>query len=451
MSTTSSAVAVLAPYLPVYVALVLPSMGVLIVVLLSHVELATNFVGMVSVMTQLSNAVIGINLHRALKASVRLSFENRCLMKQAQQADIAKTRFLAAASHDLRQPLHALGLFIEALVEKVRGPQTRELIGHIDTSMDNVNGMLNTLLDVSKLDAGVVKVAMSEVEVQPLFDRLDKEFRPLALENDNQLRFHPSTLRVHTDAGLFERILRNLVSNALRYTHNGRVLITARGSGDTVVVGVYDTGQGIPAAQQREIFDEFHQLDNPQRDRRRGLGLGLAIVRRTAALLDHPLALRSVAGSGSCFFVTLPRAATAVGRVQADITSAVASDFSGRTILIVDDDAIVAQAVSVLLQGWGCQVHSCESLDGALGIVAQPGNIPELMLVDYRLRDNVTGSTVISALQRRIGRAIPAIIITGDTAPKRLKEAADAGHPLLHKPVGPDKLRRTMDTLLRSR
>lgn len=449
MSTTSSAVAVLAPYLPVYAALVLPSMGTLIVVLLTDAELATNFVGLVSVMTQISNSVIGVNLHRAMQASVRLSFENQQLMRDAQQADVAKTRFLAAASHDLRQPLHALGLFIATLVEKVRSPSTSEVIAQIDGSLNNVNGMLNTLLDVSRLDAGVVKINSSDIDLQPMFDRLEKECRPMALENHNRLRFHPTTLRVTTDAGLFERILRNLLSNALRYTHGGGVLVTARKRGSVVVCGVYDTGPGIPDEQQQEIFDEFHQLSNPERDSRRGLGLGLAIVRRTAALLGHPLALRSTLGKGSCFFISLPPAQHAAQCSDDAGQAGVEADLSGLTVLVIDDDAIVATAVSALLRGWGCQVHCCESLEGALAIAAQNAVTPDLLLVDYRLRDEVTGDMVIAALHRRIGRALPAAIITGDTAPQRLRDATNAGYPLLHKPVRPETLRHTIQGLLR--
>jgi CheY-like chemotaxis protein/nitrogen-specific signal transduction histidine kinase len=398
-------------------------------------------------MTQVSNSLIGLNLYKAMKDSVRLSFDNQTLMRAAQQADVAKTRFLASASHDLRQPLHALGLFIAALTRKVRGPENNALLDQIDGSLNNVNTMLGTLLDVSRLDAGVVKVKLGNVQLQALFDRLEQEFLPLAQENGNRLRFRPSTLYLSTDAGLFERILRNLISNALRYTHNGQVLVAARKRGQRAVCGIYDNGPGISPEQQLVIFDEFHQLANPERDRRQGLGLGLAIVRRTADLLEHPLELKSNVGRGACFLIAVPIAATATPVAAVD-SSDVDVDLAGLSALIVDDDRVVVQAMTTLLQSWGCRVSSCESLDGALALVAQPQGIPDVMLVDYRLRNEVTGDQVISAIHASLGEPIPAIIITGDTAPERIREATAAGFPLLHKPVRPANLRGTVSALL---
>ena len=451
LATTSSGVAVLAPHLACYWWFAAPSMGTLMVVLLSSPDTSIQVVGAVCVMTQVSNSMIAINLYQAMQDSVRLSFDNRKLMQVAQQADIAKTRFLASASHDLRQPLHALGLFIAALARKVRGPENNELLDQIDGSLNNVNTMLGTLLDVSKLDAGVVKVKLAEVDLQTLFDRLEQEFRPLAQENGNRLRFRSTRLRLTTDAGLFERILRNLVSNALRYTHNGRVLVAVRRRGQRAICGVYDNGPGIPAEQQLVIFDEFHQLANPERDRNQGLGLGLAIVRRTADLLDHPLELISVVGHGSCFFVSIPIATSPAASVGSAVEQGVGGDaeLAGLMVLLVDDDAVVVQAMTTLLHGWGCRVESSESMDGALALVSHAQGIPDVMLVDYRLRNEVTGDQVISAIHAQLGLTVPAIIITGDTAPARIKEASAAGYPLLHKPVRPTNLRGTLSALLK--
>lgn len=447
LATTSSGVAVLAPHLACYWWFAAPSMGTLIVVLVSSPDISIKFVGAVCVMTQVSNSLIGLNLHQAMRKSVRLSFDNQELMRAAQQADIAKTRFLASASHDLRQPLHALGLFIAALARKVRGPENNQLLDQIDGSLNNVNTMLGTLLDVSRLDAGVVKVKLATVDLQALFDKLQQEFEPLAQENGNRLRFRPTSLQLMTDPGLFERILRNLISNALRYTHDGQVLVAARRRAQRAVCGVYDNGPGIPPEQQMVIFDEFHQLANPERDRRQGLGLGLAIVRRTADLLEHPLELKSDPGQGSCFFISVPIAAVSAPVAVVDSGDADA-ELAGLSVLIVDDDAVVVQAMSTLLFSWGCQVAHCESLDGALALVAQPEGVPDVMLVDYRLRNEVTGDQVIAAIHEHLGKPVPAIIITGDTAPERIREATAAGFPLLHKPVRPANLRGTLSALL---
>lgn len=447
LATTSSGVAVLAPHLACYWWFAAPSMGTLLVVLLSSPDISVKFVGAVCVMTQVSNSLIGLNLHQAMLKSVRLSFDNQKLMRAAQQADIAKTRFLASASHDLRQPLHALGLFIAALARKVRGPQNNPLLDQIDASLNNVNTMLGTLLDVSRLDAGVVKVKLGTVDLQGLFDKLEQEFLPMAQENGNRLRFRSTSLQLSTDAGLFERILRNLISNALRYTHHGQVLVAVRKRGQRGVCGIYDNGPGIPPEQQMVIFDEFHQLANPERDRRQGLGLGLAIVRRTADLLEHPLDLKSSVGHGSCFFISVPIAAVNAPTAALDGTAGDA-ELTGLNVLIVDDDTVVVQAMTTLLHSWGCRVESCESLDGALALVVQPQGVPDVMLVDYRLRDEVTGDQVIAAIHARLGEPIPAIIITGDTAPERIREATAAGFPLLHKPVRPANLRGTLSSLL---
>ena len=448
LATTSSGVAILAPHPTCYWWFVAPSMGTLIVVLISSPNIAVRFVGAVCVMIQVSNSTIAFNLHQTIRDSVRLALENQKLMRAAQQADIAKTRFLASASHDLRQPLHALGLLIAALACKARAPENKELLAQIDGSLSNVNTMLGTLLDVSRLDAGVVKVKLDAVDLQRLFDKLEQEFLPLAQENGNRLRFRPTSLQLTTDAGLFERILRNLISNALRYTHHGQVLVAARKRGQCAICGIYDNGPGIPPEQQRVIFDEFHQLANPERDRRHGLGLGLAIVRRTADLLEHPLELKSSVGRGVCFLISVPLATTAAvvtaaGSTEKDV------ELVGLSILIVDDNAVVVQAMSTLLHSWGCRVASCESIQGALALVGQPQGIPDVMLVDYRLRDEVTGDEVISAIHASLGKAIPAIIITGDTAPERIRDATAAGFPLLHKPVCPGKLRGTLSALLR--
>lgn len=370
---------------------------------------------------------------------------------EAEQANAAKTRFLAAASHDLRQPIHALGLFFAELSDRVNSPQNAALIGQVEDSIAAINSMLNALLDVSKLDAGVVTPTVESVALAELFERLHAEFQPIALENHNDLRIRPTIATVSTDPAMLERMLRNLIGNALRYTENGRVLVAARPRGQSLVCQVWDNGSGIPKDQLDDVFIEFHQLQNPARDRRRGLGLGLAIVKRLAKLLGHEIKVASQFGLGSCFSISLPLAARSAVRqspLLLDKKDALHNAFNGRHILILDDDISVLEGMQGLLQHWGCQVTTASSPAEAIDKLATSALKPELLIIDYRLTDHVSGIDVARSLQKRLGYAIGVLIITGDTGPERLQEAEASGFPLLHKPVHPAKLRSTLQYLL---
>ncbi|MDX8126787.1 NahK/ErcS family hybrid sensor histidine kinase/response regulator [Methylomonas sp. OY6] len=371
--------------------------------------------------------------------------------KEAEQANAAKTRFLAAASHDLRQPIHALGLFFAELSDQVLSPQTATLIGQIEDSIAAINSMLNALLDISKLDAGVIKPTIEPLVLEELFERLQTEFQPIALESHNKLRFRPTDAVVNTDPAMLERMLRNLIGNALRYTDNGRVLVAARPRGASLVCQVWDNGSGIPKDQLNDVFIEFHQLQNPARDRRRGLGLGLAIVKRLAKLLQHEIKVTSQFGRGSCFSITLPMTARSAARQLPQPFDSVASTnyaLSGRHILILDDDISVLEGMQGLLQHWGCLVTTANSPAEAVDKLASGALRPELLIIDYRLTDNVSGIDVARSLQKRLGYPIGVLIITGDTGPERLQEAEASDFPLLHKPVHPAKLRSTLQYLM---
>jgi CheY-like chemotaxis protein len=242
---------------------------------------------------------------------------------------------------------------------------------------------------------------------------------------------------------MLERILRNLVVNALRCTQGGRVLVTGRRRGERLCLAVRDTGPGIPAARLEEIFLEFRQLNNPQRDRNRGLGLGLAIVRRLCTLLDHALEVHSTVGRGSCFALSVPICAPApADAAPADGTRTPAREACRHCILVLDDDRIVREAMQALLLGWGYRACVAASAEEALQRAADCP--PDLLLVDYRLPDGVTGADAVEAIRAACGHALPAVVITGDTAPDRLREAVEHGYPLLHKPVQPAKLRSTL-------
>ena len=371
--------------------------------------------------------------------------------KEADQANAAKTRFLASASHDLRQPIHALGLFFAELSDRVHSPETALVIGQIEDSISAINSMLNALLDVSKLDAGIVKPNIEPFALAELFARLQAEFQPIALENRNELRIRPALAIVNTDPAMLERMLRNLIGNALRHTENGRILVAARLRGQQVRIQILDNGPGIPEDQLDEIFIEFHQLHNPARDRRQGLGLGLAIVKRLANLLHHEIKVVSRLGRGSCFSITLPLApATAECKSRKFIERADRPSYSltGRQVLVLDDDIAVLEGMQGLLSRWGCQVITAGSPAEAEDKLAANAQKLELLIIDYRLPDNVSGIDVARRIQNRLGYPVAVLIITGDTGPERLREADVSGFPLLHKPVQPAKLRSTLQYLM---
>jgi signal transduction histidine kinase/CheY-like chemotaxis protein len=368
-----------------------------------------------------------------------------------EKANAAKTRFLAAASHDLRQPIHALGLFFAELSDRVHSPETDSLIGQVDDSIDAINSMLNALLDISKLDAGVVKPSFTPVALGELFVRLQTEFQPIALENHNELHIRNTLATVNTDPEMLGRILRNLIGNALRYTQNGRIVVAARRRGEHIEIQVVDNGTGIPENQLEEIFVEFHQLQNPARDRRQGLGLGLAIVKLLGQLLHHEIKVASRPGRGSCFSITLPLNQNTPSLPQEGPLEKPYQPndiFNGRHLLVLEDDVSVAEGMRGLLTRWGCCVMTAGSADEALEKLAAHKEKLDLMIIDYRLSDHVSGIEVARHLQAHIGYPAAVLIMTGDTWPDRLQEADASGFPLLHKPVQPAKLRSNLQYLL---
>jgi len=371
--------------------------------------------------------------------------------KEAEQANAAKTRFLAAASHDLRQPIHALGLFFAELSDRVYSAETASLIGQVEDSISAINSMLNALLDVSKLDAGIVKPTIEQFSLTELFTRLKTEFQPIALECNNQLHIRPTLATVATDPAMLERMLRNLISNALRYTENGRILVAARPRGPHIEIQVIDNGPGIPEDQLEQIFIEFYQLHNPARDRRQGLGLGLAIVKRLSSLLRHRIKVVSRLGKGSCFSITLPLAripSVSESMQGNEAGHRPAYALTGRQVMVLDDDNAILDGMRGLLTRWGCHVITANSPAQALEKLDKNTHRLELLIVDYRLPDNVSGIEVARNLQQFLNYPIEVLIITGDTGPDRLREADASGYPLLHKPVQPAKLRSTLQYLI---
>lgn len=366
----------------------------------------------------------------------------------AEQASLAKSHFLAAASHDLRQPVHALGLFAGALRAVPGLPhEAMQLVERIETSTAAMDGLFSVILDISRLDAGVVEVRPQSFALQPLLDRICNDHAGEAREKSVAIVQQRTGATVFTDPHLIERILRNLISNAVRYTERGRVLVGCRRRGDAIWVEVWDTGAGIPEAERERIFEEYVQLKNPERDRARGLGLGLAIVRRLGALLSCQLELRSQPGRGSCFRIAVPLAKVLPLAPPAAFDLAAADTGLG-LILVIDDEAPIRDGMRSLLTGWGYQVITAGSGSQMLANLAPFAKRPDLIICDYRLRDGENGTDVIAALQSECNEAIPAMLITGDTAEDRLIEAQASGHLLLHKPVPNGKLRASIVNLM---
>jgi CheY-like chemotaxis protein len=310
--------------------------------------------------------------------------------------------------------------------------------------------MLNSLLDISKLDAGVMQPKVSQVDLGVLLEQLETEYQPVVGITGNRLTIRSTRVCVLSDPSMLHRILANLLSNALRYTVNGRILVGMRRRGGSIRIDVCDTGPGIPAEALDDIFLEFHQLGNPERDRRKGLGLGLAIVKRLAELLGHEIEVRSVVGHGSRFSITLPLTVAQTVAPVASVEPALAgSTLRDKRVLVLDDDAAVLDAMRGLLERWGCTVTTCATPEEA-EVQFASSVPPQLLIVDYRLRGNASGIDTIGRLQQETGRHIPALVITGDTAPDRLREAQRSGYPLLHKPVKPQQLHVVMRQILQA-
>nr|WP_028008794.1 NahK/ErcS family hybrid sensor histidine kinase/response regulator [Solimonas flava] len=366
---------------------------------------------------------------------------------EAERANRYKTRFVAAAVHDLLQPLNAARMFVSALRGRGTDAEARALLDSIDGALAAQDAILGGLLDISRLESGALEVRRRDVALGPLLGALAREFGVLAQARGLRLRAVPTRAVVHTDPDLLRRIVQNFLSNAIRYTPAGRILLGARRAGGAVRIEVWDTGIGIPEAQRAAIFEEFRRLDTGRNAQDRGAGLGLAIVERVARLLGHPVGLRSWPGRGSVFSVTVPRGSVAQLDPGAEAAPAAADDspLHGRRIWCLDDDPAVRAATRALLQGWGCAVTLAAGGDEALAQAA-PETAPDLLLLDYRLGDTI-GPDVLPALFARWRREPPVIVVSAD------REAAQAaaragGWSFLAKPIRPAALRALVSRLL---
>lgn len=384
----------------------------------------------------------------AILESLRLRFDNLDLIAKlkeqkdtAEQANLSKSKFLAAASHDLRQPLQAITLFSSALKDAIDDKsKAKVLASQIGDSVGTLQGLFNALLDISRLDAGTLECEKSDFYVQDVLSKLENDFSLSAEAKQIDLYFDSDNHVVNTDATLLLLVLQNLLSNALRYTAVGSVKVSVSALDSKIKIDVEDTGIGIPIEHQQYIFEEFVQLHNPERDRKKGLGLGLSIVKRVTTLMGAALSFCSEEGKGSCFSVVMDKGSdmAAPSNNEVDVQS-----FSSNqaNVVVIDDEVVILSAMSALLIGWGYNVISAADLAKAERLLEGQSIVPDCIIADLRLRDNKSGIEAICRLQKRYGASVPALIVSGDIAVERLQEVKEHGLDMLHKPIQPAKLR----------
>ncbi|MGD9254151.1 MAG: hybrid sensor histidine kinase/response regulator [Chromatiales bacterium] len=356
-------------------------------------------------------------------------------LEDAVSANQAKTRFLASASHDLRQPIHALSLFTGALMRRKHSAETTEILSHLNTAVENLSNQMSTLLDMSKLDAGIVEAHPAPYDLEACLEQLRLEFSAEAAEKKLDLELVGNQpAHVITDSEHFDRIMRNLLSNALRYTDEGGIRIELASDGNDWAITVRDTGRGIPEDEQQRIFDEFYQVDNPHRDRTQGLGLGLAIVKRLTSLLGIRIELASQEHVGTAITLKLPKHQY---QETGSVENAAPVSLAGLRILCIDDEIEVRAALEALLKDMGCAVISAEGTEHA--VAHARNDKPDILIADLRLAHGDDGIQAIRAV-RAIHAGLPALLITGDTAPDRLHLVKETGITLLHKPVSSEEL-----------
>ncbi len=371
-------------------------------------------------------------------------------MNEAEEANKTKSRFLAAASHDLRQPIHAISLFSMALQARLKEKENAKLVTKVQGSLTSLGGMLDGLLDMSRLENDAIVPQFSDFSVQVILDQMITEHTPAAHAKGLDFRVVPSTAIIKSDRALLSRIMGNLVTNAIRYTDHGKVLIGCRKDNGTVRLGVWDTGRGIPYGDKPAIFDPYHRLDGAKKYSADGLGLGLAIVDGLAKLLDHQLVVYSKVGKGSRFSVDVKAGAeniAASGEEQAQ--TSYTGVFQDQTILVVDDDPDVLEGMQTVLTDWGCRVIVARDVESALTQVEALGDDLDAVISDYHLSEHDTGIAFLEDVNLRAGCAVPAIIITGDTLQERRHEIENAGYFMLTKPIQAISLRPLLRRQLR--
>jgi len=398
------------------------------------------------------NTFLALRANKSARELIVARFENQALMEKladekqiAERAVIAKSRFLASASHDLRQPLHAIGLFLNSLRNRDTDAARLKIIDDLDQSTEALKTLFNSLLDMSRLDAEVIVCKPKHFMLQDVLIPVQVSLEAQAAEKGVSMQLGGEDIALYTDPILMERVLRNLISNAVQYTEDGSIRMQYEDVGSDVVIHLEDSGIGIPAEAVEEVFSEYFQLNNPERDRGKGLGLGLAIVRRLAKLMDMPLSMTSNENVGTRFTMAVTRGSKDVIRSQSSSKGSTGQPLAvGHRVLVIDDELQVLKSMKNTLEDWGCDVLLSDSARDALRQMALSEFEPDLILSDYRLRGDDNGIDTVCALRESFDRDVPAIILTGDTSPERLRRVKESGLDLMHKPIGVDSLRSAL-------
>jgi len=411
-------------YFPMFTSFSMPLVIPMAIAHLNSNNDALWLTGVMLLMFLTVNSFLAARGNRNLRELILARFENQALMEKlaeekqiAERAVVAKSRFLAAASHDLRQPLHAMGLFLNALRNRESDEDRLRILDDLDQSTNALKTLFNSLLDMSRLDAEIIvnkpkHLLLTEV-LTPVLVSLEAQ----AAEKGLVIKIDANDVPIHADPILMERVLRNLFSNAVQYTESGSIHLWCEDADENIIIHLEDSGIGIPSHAVEEVFSEYFQLNNPERDRGKGLGLGLAIVKRLSKLMNMPLSMESKVGVGTCFSMTVPRG-----------------------ILL----ATGLKSMKHTLEDWGCDVLLSDSARDALRQMALSDFEPDLILSDFRLRGEDNGIDTVWALRESVEREVPAIILTGDTSPEQLRRVKESGLELMHKPIGVDALRQAL-------
>lgn len=405
--------------------------------------------GVVSTVYFLVLTVFNIKINKNFKATLALRFENLELIEQlklqkyeAEKANKAKSTFLAAASHDLRQPLYALSLFTSVLDETVQDNKAKSVVGKINASVNALTSLFDKLLDISQLDAGVIKVDKQDFSMSRIFDDLKKLLDPVAQEKGLSIEWPNTSLAVHSERELLEQILINYLSNAIKYSTQGLIKVSCNQLEEQVIVAVSDEGIGIDEESLNHIYDEFYQIENKERERKNGLGLGLSIVRRTASLLGHGIEVASVLGKGSQFSISIEVAKNPVVENPSKTALQTFEKSDSHTlVLIIDNEEDIREGLEQVLLLWGYLAIAASDLNDAKEKLKTTNKEPDIIISDYRLKDAETGVDAITALHLAYNKKIPALIITGDIESDNLLDIDKSNFQLLFKPVAPMKLR----------
>jgi len=398
-------------------------------------------------------APLSLYLGKQIEKSITLDFRNAELLEEvreakekAEKANLAKSQFLASASHDLRQPLHAQGILLEALSLRLKESEHNELLEKTIQSNDALHSLFDSLLEISQLDAGTITVNISHQPVTDICQQVLNEYQLIAQQKRLEITLIGENCIALTDPILINRVLRNLLSNAIKFTEIGSVKIRVECNHQQVLIRVCDTGIGIPKPQQQHIFDEYYQLHNQARDRTKGIGLGLALVRRMCKLLNHDIQVESEPDKGTCFQLTMP--VGDANKVLSKQEEPITGHIKQLKILLIDDEQSILDAMTVMLKDWSCYPQGFTNLNDAETWIDENNYAPDLIISDYRLKDEITGLDAIQHLRQKLTQEVPALLISGDTDPELLESAHQQDFYMLHKPLKAAQLKKVIRVLM---